>query len=200
MSFLEKAWNWNATAEEWRADYPCDRYAAWPHRVIMRAIDIDAPASLTYRWVCQLKVAPYSYDMLDTPGRRSPQSLTPGLEHLATGQRFLAGLTIAEFEVDRHVTVTGRPGRICGSIALTYAVIPLAPMRSRLIAKFHLESRTRWDHVRAVLLAWGDLIMMRKQFLTLKKLAERDATAGGAHPGALRPPAADSHRRLHDSD
>lgn len=178
MSVLEYAWNWHATAEEWRATYPCDKYVHGPHRVLMRAIDVDAPASVLYRWVCQLRVAPYSYDLLDNLGRRSPRRLTPGAEHLSLGQRFLVGFTIVDFEVDRHVTAIAEAGRLCGFISMTYAVVPTGPASSRLVVKFDIECRTRWELARLVPLAWGDLIMMRKQFLTLKALAEE--TAGGA--------------------
>ena len=104
MSFWDKAWNWNATDEEWRAAYPCDRYIEGPRQPFIRAIDVQAPAEVTFRWVCQIKVAPYSYDLLDNWFRRSPRQLTPGAERLELGQKFLVG-PIVEFEQDRHVTV-----------------------------------------------------------------------------------------------
>jgi hypothetical protein len=144
----------------------------------MRAIDIEAPASVVFRWICQLKVAPYSYDLLDNLGRRSPRRLTPGAEHLALGQRFLVGFRIVEFETDRHVTAVAEAGLLCGRIGLTFSVAPTGSASTRMVVKFGIESRTRRDLLRLVPLAWGDLIMMRKQFLTLKELAERDAREG----------------------
>ena len=58
---------WNATEAE-RAelatDVPCDRLVPGGRRLV-RAVDVDAPAPLVFRWLCQLRVAPYSYDTLD---------------------------------------------------------------------------------------------------------------------------------------
>jgi hypothetical protein len=187
VSIWDKAWNWNATVAECRAAYPCDEYIRGPHSVFTRAIDVDAPASVVYRWICQLRVAPYSYDLLDNLGRRSPRRLTPGAERLALGQRFLVGFTVVDFEVDRHVTVIAEAGRLCGFISLTYAAVPTGSSSSRLVVKFNIEPRTNWDRVRIFLLAWGDLIMMRKQFLTLKALAEKTGHEGGISVAAEIP-------------
>ena len=53
---------WHVTAAEIAADYPCDRLAQTAVRALTRGIDVDAPAPVTFRWLCQLRVAPYSYD------------------------------------------------------------------------------------------------------------------------------------------
>jgi hypothetical protein len=176
MSFRSKAWSWNATEEDWLEGYPCDRYIHVPYRSFMRAIDIDAPADVVFRWLCQLKVAPYSYDLVDNWFRRSPRQLTPGVDHLETGQPFMVG-PIVEFSHDRHITVVVEPRlvRAYGFFTLTYAVKPTRSGSSHLVVRANLACNTRWERVRLTALAWGDLIMMRKQFLTLKKLAEETA-------------------------
>jgi hypothetical protein len=176
MSVRSKAWSWNVTDAEWQALYPCDRFMEQPYQEFMRAIDVQAPVEVTFRWVCQLKVAPYSYDLLDNGFRRSPRHLTPGAEKLELGQTFLVG-PIVEFKQDRHITVVVNAAgeRIYGHFSLTYEVRPTGPDSSRLVCKADLASLTRWDRIRWFIVAWGDLIMMRKQFLTLKALAEKTA-------------------------
>jgi hypothetical protein len=125
-------------------------------------------------------VAPYSYDWLDNLGRRSPRELTPGLERLEVGQRFITIFELVEFETDRHVTIrTSRARSVFGDVAVTYLVEPRADSSSRLLVK--LVHRPRGPGplpgVYATTLAWGDLLMMRKQLRTLRDLAERDARA-----------------------
>ena len=73
-------WEWNTTAQERAARFACDGYLDLdtPVRRLTRAITITAPPPTVFGWLCQLKVAAYSYDWLNNRGRRSPRRLTPG--------------------------------------------------------------------------------------------------------------------------
>jgi hypothetical protein len=182
MRLLDAARSWNTTAAEMEADYPAHRYAIAPYRRLIRAVDIAAPPGLVFRWLCQLKVAPYSYDCLDNWGRRSPRELTPGAEELAEGQRFMIA-RIVEFETDRHITGVSLPGAtaVFGAMALSYQVTATAG-GCRLVACLDVTARSRAGRLRADLLTIGDLVMMRRQLLNLKGLAERAAESQGFTP------------------
>ena len=104
-------WDWNATPEERAAHFPSDDYLNIATRRLTRAVTIAAQPPADFRWLCQLKVAPYSYD---------------------------------------------------GTC--------------RLVVRLDAGASTSLQRIRRALLASGDLIMMRKQLLTLKKLAEREPT------------------------
>jgi hypothetical protein len=171
--------NWGATAAERAAHYPCDDLD-FPHdEAYYRAVRIDAPQALVFRWLCQLRIAPYSYDWLDNFGRRSPPHLTPGLEALAPGQRVMIIFRIASFEADRSLTVrlASRLGRVAmGDFAGSYAIEATAG-GCRLIAKILVRyPRGPYGRLLRVLMPFADLIMFRKQLLTLRRYAERDAT------------------------
>ncbi|MBA2774650.1 MAG: hypothetical protein H0U36_11490 [Nocardioidaceae bacterium] len=174
------AQHWGTTRAEREATYPCERYATRPYRRYLRAVDVDADLAVLFRWVCQVKVAPYSYDWIDNGGRQSPRQLTPGAEKLAVGQAFIVG-TIVEFETGCHITAVGTPkaARIFGPITLTYQVREQGT-GSRLTVALTVSASSLPGRVRRELLGWGDLVMMRKQLLTLKACAEASELAKGA--------------------
>jgi hypothetical protein len=181
--------NWGATPEERSRAFPCDRIGWAPDAAFHRAITVRAGADLVFRWLCQLRVAPYSYDWLDNLGRRSPRHLTPGLERLERGQTFMTIFQLEAFEPGRSLTIVNRTsggGRpVFGEVRVSYVVVPSSSDACRLVVKLlvrYPRPPVGWL-VRAVLPV-GDLVMMRRQLLTLRRLAERDwAAARGIAPG-----------------
>ena len=174
MSIGSTVATWGSTPGERAADYPCDELLGPHDRILYRALDVAAPAALVFRWLCQIRVAPYSYDLLDNLGRRSPRQLTPGLDQLEPGQRF-AIFRLVSFEPDRSITLVSDTLAF-GHVVLTYSAIPATKTTTRLVAKLGVRPRTGVWRLAGSLLAAGDLVMMRKQLRTLRDLAERDAS------------------------
>ena len=167
---------WGSSVEERAAAYGCDGLVEEPDRSLFRAVDVDAPAPLVFRWMCQLRVAPYSYDIVDNFGRRSPRRLIDGIDRLEVGQRFMRIFRLVSFEAGRSITLDSTTA-LFGRVATTYVVTSTDKDRSRLVVK--IEFTAARGRIRSVIrrhvLGPGDLVMMRKQLRTLKKLAERDA-------------------------
>jgi hypothetical protein len=190
---------WGSSDEERKAAYPCDVLIDKPDRVLFRAVDVAAPADLVFRWVCQLRAAPYSYDWIDNLGRLSPRQLTPGLDQLEVGQRVATIFRVASFEPKRSITFDA-DSWLFGGVAMTYRALPgesdagpgatAAGRRCRLVVKLLMAWPSGW-HGRAMraLLPAGDLVMMRRQLLNFKALAERDAAAAAAGSAGAPAPA-----------
>jgi hypothetical protein len=166
---------WGSTAEERAADWPCDRLLPDANLVLYRSVDVAAPFEVAFRWLCQLRVAPYSYDWLDNRGRRSPATLTDGLDALEVGQRVMRIFDLVEFTPGEEITLRAR-GDFFGRLFVTYRVYATSETASRLAVK--LLVRHRRDPLGLLwkmALPAGDLVMMRKQLLTLAHLAESEA-------------------------
>jgi hypothetical protein len=134
--------------------------------------------AVVFRWLCQLRAAPYSYDFIDNGWVTSPRTLTPGLDALEVGQTVMRIFRLHSFEKDRHLTlVLEDPGgrRLFGDLAVSYAVFPRGK-ETRLVAKLVVRyPRTLRGKAMGYVLPWGDLVMMHKQLRTLRRLAERHA-------------------------
>jgi hypothetical protein len=179
-----KVLTWGSTAREREYCFACDEVAGQTTDALYRAVTVNAPPAVLFRWLCQLRAAPYSYDWIDNLGRRSPRTLTPGLDHLQNGQPVMTVFRLAAFEPDRHITaVLYSTGILFRRLAVTYLLVPEAHERCRLVVKIAVAyPRNPAGTATRILLPAGDLVMMRKQLLTLKSLAERDAANCGPRP------------------
>ena len=168
----ERVYNWGTTVDERAHRYPCDLLLPEPDQRMFRAVDVKAPAGILFLWLCQLRLAPYSYDRIDNFGRQSPQRLVPGIDELERGQEFMRIFELVDFEPGRSVTIESNKPRGVRSV-VSYVALSRGDERSRLIAKYSVGYSSTWLAVpMRLVLPPGDLLMMRRQLLNLKRLAE----------------------------
>lgn len=173
---------WGATESEIHEFYPCDAEVSGPRLEPHRAISIAAPPAEVFRWLCQMKVAPYSYDLLNNLGRRSPRTLTPGAEQLQLGQRFITAFNLISFLINEHLTLrVNLLGRLMfGELLMSYVVREIDSGSTRLLVKLSLPRPRGLGWVRHYLTGWLDFFMMRKQLMNIRDLAEGRPTSIGS--------------------
>ncbi len=160
---------WGVTDDEVARRYPCDELVPQPAQQLWRGVTVAAPSRDVWPWLCQLSLAPYSYDWIDNLGRRSPRRLSDlpapvvGEPWTTVGGRWRAGRVLAVSEGE-HVTAT-----IMGAV-MSYVLVS-DDQQTRLLLKIVLARRSWWGAP----LALGDWPMARRQLLNLKQLAEEPA-------------------------
>jgi len=169
---IDRIQYWHVTEQERAADHPADAQRPGGTHLV-RAMDVDADPATVFRWLCQVTVAPYSFDLVDNLGRRSPGTLTPGAEDLRLGQKFGIG-PIVDFETGGHITAVtaGAARRMFGDLAMSYQVVPGLHTRSRILVCIALPRAWRAGRLWQALLSAGDLLMIRHQLHRLRRYAE----------------------------
>lgn len=159
---------WGVSDAETLRRYPCDEFVVSPTLQAWRGVHVEAPATVLWPWVGQVRLAPYAYDWIDNLGRRSPQELAGYLPEPRVGDAFTA---VGGHERGRIVSVD--PGKqLTGTIMgafMSYVVVSEEGDVTRLLLEVVMRT-TRWA---VPALTVGDLIMARRQLLNLKRLAER---------------------------
>src|SRR5215207_481208 len=190
MKVAESNTNWGVYPEEQKLSFPCDRFiVCHDDGVYYRGTTIYAAPKVIFRWLCQLRVNPYSYDWIDNFGIKSPDTLTSGIDELSAGQRVMKSFKLVDFEQDRHLTVLAKKAtsktesrteynilsRLFGDIAISYLIVPKTATSCRLLVRLIVRyppGIIGW-FIR-LFLPWGDKIMMRKRLLNFKKLSEKE--------------------------
>lgn len=164
---------WGVTYDEVARRYPCDDVVPSPVLQLWRGITVDACPAEVWPWLCQVRLAPYSYDWLDNLGRRSPGELRglpdprPGEAFSCIGGKFGVGRVLSVVR-EEHLTAS-----ILGAV-MSYVLNPVGGS-TRLLLKIVME-RGRWY---GPALAVGDWPMARRQLKNFKALAEAGRTTSG---------------------
>ena len=180
-------WRWGPGRALVGKRFDCDDDVPSGGVRLTRSVLVQADAETTWLWLCQLRRAPYSYDFIDNLGRRSPSVADPRMTHLRIGDRFMTIFTIASFEDGSSITIRGHQGQLFGDVYVTYQIEPIRADLCLLHGIMPVPPASATvQRLANGALAWGDLVMMRKQLRTLARLAERDFYTAHELEGEVR--------------
>ena len=164
---------WGVSDAEVARHYGCDDVVHHPTLEAWRGVTVHAEPEKVWARVRQVRIAPYSYDLIDNLGRRSPRELREVPEPVP-GDPFTHALGRPQGRVVAVMPGEELTATIMGA-HLTYAVLPQGGS-TRLVLKV-VARTSRWL---APAGSVGDLVMARRQLLNLKQLAEDDQRQTGA--------------------
>ncbi len=177
------AYVWGTDAEERGRVFPCDGFVdalgcGGKLGSYYRGVSVRGRAEVVFAWLCQLRVAPYSYDWLDNFGRRSPGTLIPGLTDLAVGQTVMMIFEIVDFAAYEHITIGLRRKfrwlKFFGDGVASYVVLSESGCESRVLVKLVMRyPRGPVGWLGALVFPWLDLVMMRRQLLNIRNNVEK---------------------------
>ena len=175
MSSLFKIWG--VRPSEIKTSYPCDDFIKNADDELYRGITIQAEPQIIFQWLCQMRIAPYSYDWIDNFGRKSPEKLTPGLDVLEIGQDVMTIFKVIDFKPDSYLTIRIKEKilghQIAADAVITYIIHPKNQSGCRLLVKLLvIYPKGILGLLNRLILPFGDLIMMRRQLLNFKRLSE----------------------------
>jgi hypothetical protein len=145
---------------------------------LLRCIEVCADASDIFVWLKQLRVAPYSYDVIDNRGKKSPDYIIENLPPLKVNTHYLLAFHIFEFEENSFIVC-----RFCEPINL-----PLNLYMKDLFVEYRIvEQGTKtklWCKIKGYfnsdisskgfffIFSVVNRIMMARQLKNIKKLSE----------------------------
>jgi uncharacterized protein YndB with AHSA1/START domain len=167
---------WGATPEDDERELPGDELLPENGTQILHAVTIDAPVEEVWPWLAQLgqdRGGFYSYEWLENLAgcrMRNADHIHPEWQHRELGETVhlhpAGGLRMSVFE----------PGRALGLEGWgTFAVVPLGPGRTRLIARGGVP-RGAAAASYAVLMEIPHFLMERRMLLGIKQRAEASRT------------------------
>lgn len=202
---------WGATTDEVAREWPGDALAPEARTVSTRAVTIEAPASVVWRWLLQIgqdRAGFYSYTWLENLARADMpevRTIVPEFQHRALGDTVWfarpdryggrARMVIAHLVEGRALILVAPPD---AELALTgglaphgtwgFLLEPIDARRTRLIARSRTGRPDSPWTLAAYLGFWepAHFVMERRMLLTIKQLAEASAPEQVVAP-AMRP-------------
>jgi hypothetical protein len=171
------ALTWGATDGEIARSMPGDEVLVNPSFNATRAVTIDAPPEEIWPWIVQIgyrRAGFYSYDILDNDGIPSSKEILPEYQDLSVGDLVplskSANVRVTEIEPPHSLVLLFDVEGTWHDATWVWGLYPVDDNRTRLVTRLRVNARG----VRSQLfLDLGEIIMMRKCMLGIKRRAEK---------------------------
>ena len=173
----DRIYNWGTTEAERSRRFPCDLLLPDPDEAMYRAVDVDAPPATLFRWLCQLRVAPYSYDWIDNLGRKSATTIREEWQSVESGDKVPSGpiaFTATIVDEPRHFVLEIKSlGKKAPRLHFTLAYeLRDDPQGTRLVTRMRSHVNFPLGFLfEKLVLGPGDGFMLRRQLLNIAKNA-----------------------------
>lgn len=171
---------WGATNEEVARSLPSDEIVKGPTFNATRAVTIQARPEEIWPWIVQIgfgRAGWYSYDWIDNLGKPSAERIIPELQHIHVGDLIPIykdmGFWVKALEPNQWMLWDDK-GK--ADVTWFWGLYPLDERHTRLITRVRL--RYRWTSPTILFnlaLDVGDIVMLRKCMLGIKRRAETGA-------------------------
>ena len=187
---------WGATDEEVGRAMPGDEVVKHPTFNATRAVTIQARPEEIWPWLVQIGITRagwYSYDWLDNLGKPSAQRILPQFQQVAVGDVVplspdgKQGMGVKAFEPNQWMLWVAKEDQA----TWLWGLYPQDESHTRLITRNRVRYTWRLPWVLYYPLQdVGDIFMMRKCMLSIKRRAEQASVQAPEHAGAT------GHRQL----
>ncbi|MFQ5415696.1 MAG: hypothetical protein ACE5FL_01485 [Myxococcota bacterium] len=181
---------WGSRDEELARGMPGDEVVARPTFDATRAVTVEAPAGAIWPWIVQMGIERagwYSYDWIDNLGRRSAERILPEFQDARVGQLVPMspnqkhGLWVKDFSENQWMLWWDKKGEA----SWCWELYPEGAGGTRLITRvrirYHWLSPAILFHL---LFDVGDIVMMRKCMLGIRRRAETHARSSATEANA----------------
>lgn len=179
--YVYRPWalTWGATTEEIARSMPGDEVLPHPTFNATRAVTIEATPQHVWPWIIQIgyrRAGFYSYDTLDNDGIPSSETILPEYQDLQVGDLIplskTASVRVTELVPPSSLVLVFEVEGTWSNATWVWSLEPLDAGRTRLVTRLRADARGIRPRL---FLDLGEIIMMRKCMLGIKRRAERAA-------------------------
>jgi hypothetical protein len=190
--FAYRPWalNWGSTAEEIARPMPGDEVLEQPTFSATRAVSIEAPPEEIWPWIVQIgyrRAGFYSYDFLDNDGIPSAERILPEFQTLQVGDTIAlsksAHVRVTAVDAPSSLVLVFEVAGTWSSATWVWGLYPEDASRTRLITRLRANATGLPSRI---FLDLGEIVMMRKCLLGIKRRAEKAGQRDSRISGALQ--------------
>lgn len=186
--FLYRPWalTWGSTDEEINRPMPGDEVLERPTFNATRAVTVEATADEIWPWIVQIgyrRAGFYSYDRLDNDGIPSAERILPEYQNLKLDDLIplskSVNVRVAALDPPKSMVLLFEVEGPWSNATWVWGLYPEDDSRTRLVTRLRADPK---DARARVFLDLGEIIMMRKCMLGIKRRAEHRAQTAEANP------------------